>query len=96
MARIIQSTVARRGFAARIGGDELSIILDGDGTEDDACAYAAPIGQKQKELLSLANRKLHLGASFGVAHTASLTEHGRDIKFFADTALYKAKENGRN
>ncbi|MXQ07456.1 PAS domain-containing protein [Alphaproteobacteria bacterium GH1-50] len=96
VAGIIRDCIGPEDFAARIGGDEFSVILAAGRTEADAGALATKISGLLREPVQYGTRKLHLGASFGVAHTQDLVRHGRDIEFFADTALYKAKENGRN
>ena len=82
--------------AARIGGDEFVVLLPLIETESDAVAVAEKIRNTLEQSFELAGRSLNISSSIGVA---VYPEHGGDEKSLlknADTAMYYAKEAGRN
>lgn len=91
---------ARRAadLVARIGGEEFSLILPA--TDIQGAMAVAETVRSRIEGLQLPHATSPMGvvtASFGVAvATPSRTESPNDLIHAADTALYKAKERGRN
>jgi diguanylate cyclase (GGDEF)-like protein/PAS domain S-box-containing protein len=82
--------------AARIGGDEFVVLLPVIDEASDALAVAEKIRHAIFQTFELAGRGLNISASIGVA---IYPEHGSDEKTLltnADTAMYFAKEAGRN
>jgi diguanylate cyclase (GGDEF)-like protein/PAS domain S-box-containing protein len=82
--------------AARIGGDEFVVLLPLIETESDAVAVAEKIRNTLEQSFELAGRSLNISSSIGVAVYPG---HGGDEKSLlknADTAMYYAKEAGRN
>ncbi len=96
VSEVLRDSIRSSDFAARIGGDEYSILLSQGTTRDDASALVARIQEKLAEPLAYHGRQCRFGASFGIAHVDDLAEAGADIQMFADAALYQAKERGRN
>jgi len=94
-SKIIADNLRGSDVLFRYGGEEFVIILTGTSSED-AVLVANRIRQAiENNLFSVNNLQLPVTASFG---TATLTEGESADIFFqkADTALYKAKESGRN
>ena len=96
-AELFKNAVRNVDIAARYGGEEFSIILPNT-TLDGAILVANRLREKietteypgQEEPLSVTS-------SFGVAqYNAEKDESSKDLIKRADTALYKAKEEGRN
>ena len=99
IAGSIQDVVSRPGdLLARFGGEEFAVILpstDNYGAVEVAYAVSDSVRSRQLE---------HTGSSFGVVTVSvgcatMVPELGRDatdLIDFADQALYKAKNNGRN
>ena len=82
--------------AARIGGDEFIVLLPFIEAESDAVAVAEKIRDALNQPFELAGRSLNISSSIGVT---VYPEHGGDEKSLlqnADTAMYFAKEAGRN
>jgi len=82
--------------AARIGGDEFVVLLPIIEAEADAVAVAEKIRAALNLPFMLAGNTLYISSSIGVAE---YPEHGSDDKTLlrnADTAMYFAKEAGRN
>ncbi len=81
---------------ARIGGDEFIVLLPAIETEQDAMVVADKIRLALCRSFELAGQSLHISSSIGIAIHP---EHGSEEKILlknADTAMYCAKENGRN
>jgi diguanylate cyclase (GGDEF)-like protein/PAS domain S-box-containing protein len=92
---------AQRGgdVVARYGGEEFAILLPG---VDRACAAAAAekiraAVEQQKIPHPLSSAGPHVTVSIGMATCApGLEENPEKLVCFADVALYRAKERGRN
>jgi len=82
--------------AARLGGDEFIVLLPLIETDSDAIGVAEKIRQALDQPFEVAGHSLNISSSIGVA---VYPEHGVDEKSLlknADTAMYFAKEAGRN
>lgn len=92
----LSCTVSSEATIARLGGDEFTLLLPGiEGT-----AHAERIAQSILDVISqpfeIAGRELTISASIGIS---LYPEGGRDVDTLmknADTAMYRAKETGRN
>lgn len=80
---------------ARMGGDEFTLVINDTGTIEQATPVAERLLDALDRPFSIAGRELFLSASVGLclyprdgADSATLIKH-------ADSALYKAKHNGR-
>jgi diguanylate cyclase (GGDEF)-like protein len=83
-------------FIARLGGDEFVVALEGGSTEEVTQALATRIVNGFRAPLNLGGREILVSVSVGVAW---LPEHASDAAALvraADTALFRAKELGRN
>jgi diguanylate cyclase (GGDEF)-like protein len=81
---------------ARMGGDEFTVILTRIKHESNAAIVARKILDTFKQPFIVQNHRIFLGASIGVSiypdHGGTVDELVRN----ADTAMYRAKEEGRN
>ncbi|TQK03331.1 EAL domain-containing protein [Herbaspirillum sp. SJZ107] len=88
---------AREGeLVARLGGDEFAVVLPDVSGDDDTAALAAEIIQSLAQPFYLQGQQLFVSASVGIA---SYPEHGDNAEILlksADTAMYGAKNDGRN
>ena len=96
VARVLRGSIRSGDFAARIGGDEFSILLGPTMTAENAREIVERIQRRLEEPVLHEGRPCRFGASFGIAHTEDITEVGAELQVFADAALYRAKESGRN
>ncbi|MDF2177782.1 diguanylate cyclase [Aliiglaciecola sp. CAU 1673] len=95
VAKTIQSACRETDFAARWGGEEFVILLpDTDLASAEILANRICHNLSQLDLSSLA-QGLHLTTSIGLA-TIVGCDKADEILQRADTALYQAKEAGRN
>jgi diguanylate cyclase (GGDEF)-like protein/PAS domain S-box-containing protein len=96
VAKRVQQCLRESDSAARIGGDEFVVLLPLIEAESDAIAVAEKIRSALYLPFELAGHRLNISSSIGVA---VYPEHGSDEKTLlrnADTAMYYAKEAGRN
>ncbi|MET0068494.1 MAG: EAL domain-containing protein [Candidatus Thiodiazotropha sp.] len=86
---------------ARLGGDEFVLLFSELGDEPEKAAeYTQMYAEKIRELLSrpyqIQDHELHVTPSIGIALFPMEDEDADDILRHADTAMYRAKEAGRN
>jgi diguanylate cyclase (GGDEF)-like protein len=81
---------------ARLGGDEFTVIMAGLSDPDDAGKLARRILSSLAHPFRVAGREIFVNASIGIA---VYPYDGKDLEtllMHADTAMYKAKEQGGN
>ncbi len=92
---IIRREVRDRGLVARIGGDEFMILLSGSPDESEVNRLADDILRELKRPLSIQGNELYVTTSIGLSrYPDGKTSH--ELVKMADTAMYKAKQQGRN
>jgi len=89
---IIQESTRKEDTAARFGGEEFVLVLD-NCMASDALAKAEVLRSK---LEALRPEDIDVTGSFGVAQLDDQVTRYEDLLKNADTALYQAKEEGRN
>ena len=83
------------GMVARLGGDEFAMIRVGTHNVEDLFALAERILKALSEPMKIEGHDIRVGSSIGIAVTPA---HGNDpdeLLKHADTALYRAKADGR-
>jgi len=81
---------------ARLGGDEFIILIENMNDEKPAASLAQRILDSFKKPFMIKENHLHVGTSIGIA---IFPEDGEDTDVLirnADTAMYRAKETGRD
>jgi diguanylate cyclase (GGDEF)-like protein/PAS domain S-box-containing protein len=81
---------------ARFGGDEFVLLLENLSSANDAAVLAEKVLACCAEPFVIEGRELHVSASVGVS---IYPDNGGDVEALlknADTAMYRAKERGRN
>ena len=96
VGRRLQTERRSRDTAARMGGDEFTILLSGVRGPDDAVAVADRITRTLRRPIQLGDRKLTIGVSIGIAIASHRTASAEDLLAEADTALYEAKARGKD
>ncbi len=96
VAQVLRDTLGPGDFAARIGGDEFSILPAPARPLSSVCELVERIRENLAQPLYFEDRQCRFGASFGIARTENMDAESLDLPIFADAALYKAKKEGRN
>ncbi|WP_172841193.1 EAL domain-containing protein [Rhodovulum sp. P5] len=96
VAEILRGSMRLVDFAARIGGDEFSVLVGPSTAGDDARKIAEQVRARLGEPFACQGFPISLSASFGIAHDAEMSDPNDDLQTCADVALYHAKETGRN
>jgi diguanylate cyclase (GGDEF)-like protein/PAS domain S-box-containing protein len=91
----LRAAVRREDLVARIGGDELLVVLTGLHDLDEAMALAEKIRSSASRSIGLENGRISPTISIGVTlmRDAEATD---SIIARADSAMYEAKEQGRD
>lgn len=92
-AASIAGAIRPSDVACRYGGEELIVLLADCGLEE-AVTKAELLRARIESLSDI--HGMRITASFGVASTPETSAKGADVIAGADTALYRAKQLGRN
>lgn len=96
VAQRLQQTVRRSDTVARLGGDEFLLLLPGTNGAETAAKVAQKLLDAVRPLLSLDEREVTTTASVGIALFPHDGDNPETLVRNADTALYRAKELGRD
>lgn len=83
-------------IVGRIGGDEYAVVLHDLARPDDARVVAQKIASMLAVPLELGGQRISTSASIGIAIYPSDGESAEVLLQNADTAMYRAKQCGRN
>lgn len=81
---------------SRLGGDEFTILLPGLALEEDAAKIAQKINESIQKPCLLGGHEFHITTSIGIALYPEDGEDAETLLKHADTAMYRAKEQGGN
>ena len=96
MAARLQSCVQPMGMAARLGGDEMGVVLPEIDSLDQAEKAAKKILQSYEAPLNFNGIDIKIGAEIGISLYPDHSVNDRQLIKFADLALYEAKKIGRD
>ncbi len=95
-AQRMLSVIREADTAARIGGDEFVILLDGTVEREDIAKVADKVIETLGQPVEQDGHSLHIGASIGIACYPQDGKTGNELLGRADQAMYEAKCTGRN
>ncbi len=97
VASLLKTSLRKHDIVARFGGEEFLVVLP-RAIMKDAVIIAERIRKSVETTpLSVGNEPVHLTVSLGVAGIPAVwTNSKEELTKCADTALYEAKEKGRN
>jgi len=81
---------------SRLGGDEFTIILKDIKQVKGAATVAQKLINTLKKPIVTKHHTLHISASVGISIYPENATTAEDLLKFSDTAMYKAKDEGRN
>ncbi|MGC1684260.1 MAG: EAL domain-containing protein [Candidatus Acidiferrales bacterium] len=96
VAKRLVSSVRRTDTVSRQGGDEFVILLSQIERREDAAVSARKIIRAISAPHNFDNKSLDVGVSIGVSTYPTDGADAHSLMDKADTALYEAKEHGRN
>ncbi|HEX8181488.1 MAG TPA: EAL domain-containing protein [Pyrinomonadaceae bacterium] len=95
LARRLEGCLRPMDTVARLGGDEFAILLDGLEDARAAISVAERIQNELMQSFNLNGHEVYTTASIGIALSATGYEQPENVLRDADTAMYRAKENGK-
>jgi diguanylate cyclase (GGDEF)-like protein/PAS domain S-box-containing protein len=95
LARRLDASLRPGDMVARLGGDEFAIILDHLKHISDATQAAERIHKELCVPFNLSGHEVFASVSIGIAHSHTPYERPEDFIRNADTAMYRAKDQGR-
>jgi diguanylate cyclase (GGDEF)-like protein/PAS domain S-box-containing protein len=96
IARRLERCVRPSDTLARLGGDEFTALLEDVQSEVDATRVAAKINEDLSQPFLLGEVEVFATASIGIALSSSHYKNPEDMLRDADTAMYRAKSDGRS
>ena len=96
IAKRVSGCIREADTLARLGGDEFTVILQDIKSSDFAGGVATKIIDALKPKIRLGKHELHVSASIGISLFPKDSVRKDDMLKFADTAMYKAKDEGRS
>ena len=96
VAKRIKTLIRQEDTLARLGGDEFTLIVKNINNTQDAALVAQKIIEVLKDPIVLHGVKLYVSSSIGIAIYPDDSQIANNIVKYADVAMYKAKEEGRN
>jgi diguanylate cyclase (GGDEF)-like protein/PAS domain S-box-containing protein len=91
----LEGSIRQGDTVARLGGDEFAILLDDVADVRDATRVADRILTDLSRPFLLAGSEVYMAASIGIALSSTGYDQPGDILRDADTAMYRAKLDGR-
>ena len=96
VAELLKQCVRDNDTVARLGGDEFVILAKDIKSHESAYAIARKVLEKLSRPVVVDNNELHSGASIGISIFPDDGDNSDNLIKHADTAMYDAKENGKN
>lgn len=96
VAERLQGCIRRSDTVARLGGDEFVAILEGISDTSQVASVAEKIKLCLQDELPAGAHRLRSSASIGISLFPDDADSAEDLMRYADLAMYRAKERGRN
>ncbi len=96
VAQRLRNCVRESDTVARLGGDEFGIVLEGLSHIDEAAGIAQKVVDAFAQPIVIDGRELLVSVSIGITIYPFDDDRIEDLLRDADTALYRAKDTGRN
>jgi len=96
VAERLKASIRDKDTLARLGGDEFVIILESYKKIDELSRLAEEILMILTDPIDIVGQRLYISCSIGISLYPKDNIHAENLLKFADAAMYKAKEEGRN
>jgi diguanylate cyclase (GGDEF)-like protein len=95
-AERIKNNLRSSDKVSRLGGDEFAVVLGQLASERDAGSVARQLIKSLSRPFEVEGHTVYVGASVGIAIFPQDGKDGPDLLKKADSAMYRAKDQGRN
>lgn len=96
VTNILTNTIIEKDTLARLGGDEFTIIIEDLHQAQDVSILAQKIIDVLAQPIVIENNNLYISSSIGISLYPEDGDTCDNLLKYADAAMYKAKEEGRN
>ena len=96
VAKRLENIIREEDTLARLSGDEFTLIMEELKHPEDASLLAEKILHTLAEAIFIDEHILYVSGSIGISLYPQDTTDAQSLLKYADTAMYKAKEEGRN
>jgi len=96
VAKRIENIIRKEDTLARLSGDEFTVIIEDLAHPEDASRLANKILEVLAEPMYIDDHMLYVAGSIGISLYPKDAKDAQSLLKYADTAMYKAKEEGRN
>jgi diguanylate cyclase (GGDEF)-like protein len=96
VASRLNEFVDKNDILGRLGGDEFALIIQQDLKDEDIFQYVENLRRSLETSFIVETHELHIKASFGISKYPRDGVDPNELIRCADTAMYKAKETGKN
>lgn len=96
IAERLESSIRGSDTAARIGGDEFLILLEGVNSVSEVSVIADRVLNSINEPVVISEHNFHVGACIGISIFPEDTDDHYELVTKADRAMYYAKGTGKN
>ena len=92
----LKNIIGEKDTVSRLGGDEFSIIVEGVDKAEDVSILAKKILNVLSQEIMLDDNTLYISTSIGISMFPGDGGSSQNLLKYADSAMYKAKDEGRN
>ena len=96
LARRLEESCPPGAWLARMGGDEMVMLVEGTSSEADTIAIARDMRRVIRQPITLLGQEIAVSASVGIVFATDAAETPHDLLRHVDSAMYAAKELGRD
>ncbi|HNY31107.1 MAG TPA: EAL domain-containing protein [Fibrobacteria bacterium] len=95
VGRALEESLQSRDTLSRLGGDEFAILMEGYQDLNVFSRMAERIVQRLAQPIRVRNQEVFVSLSIGIAVSERLQDHPEDLLRDAETAMYRAKSQGK-
>ncbi|NWJ96081.1 MAG: diguanylate cyclase, partial [Chloroflexi bacterium] len=96
VAQRLENCLRDHDMVARMGGDEFTLVLTNLQSTQEATQVARRVIEQLEAPFNIQSHTLHITTSIGISFYPTQAETDKDLLRKADSAMYLAKEQGRN